>query len=436
MSNVISVEKLSKRYLVGHQSAERNRNTTFRELLSRSARDVVRKVGDLARGRQIIQGDEISEFWALKDVSFEVAQGEVLGIIGRNGAGKSTLMKILSRITAPTAGRIILRGRVSSLLEVGTGFHPELTGRENIFLNGAILGMTQREIRRKFDEIVAFAEVEKFLDMPVKHYSSGMYVRLAFAVAAHLEPEILIVDEVLAVGDSEFQKKCLGKMDDVSHKEGRTILFVSHNMSAVRVLTHKCILLDQGTVVKFGNTDDVIDSYFTRATLTKNLDQESKDLEFFRQWHVDDDAPVKILEIGIGDLKKAENGVPVIRLGDKFTIRIRLMVRKALQAADIALIIRSSKGDPVVAFTYADQNKGLLLEPGKPTVDIVVGDLPLAPGDYFLDLGVDRIVDGQSVDAVFGYPLLSVVNDNQINHWLHRPWGMVQCQDLQWIVSR
>ena len=164
----------------------------------------------------MVQGDEIEEFWALKDVSFEVKQGEVLGIIGRNGAGKSTLLKILSRITEPTEGRVLLRGRVASLLEVGTGFHPELTGRENIFLNGAILGMTQREIRRKFDEIVAFAEVEKFLDTPVKHYSSGMYVRLAFAVAAHFEPEILIVDEVLAVGDSEFQKKCIGKMDSVA----------------------------------------------------------------------------------------------------------------------------------------------------------------------------------------------------------------------------
>ena len=172
----------------------------------------------------MVQGDEVEEFWALKDVSFEVKQGEVLGIIGRNGAGKSTLLKILSRITEPTEGRVLLRGASASLLEVGTGFHPELTGRENIFLNGAILGMTQREIRKKFDEIVAFAEVEKFLDTPVKHYSSGMYVRLAFAVAAHLEPEILIVDEVLAVGDAEFQKKCLGKMDEVSKSQGRTVL--------------------------------------------------------------------------------------------------------------------------------------------------------------------------------------------------------------------
>src|SRR5579883_1230515 len=225
---VIRVENLSKSYLVGHFAREQ-RNAVLRDVIARGTASLARKAVDLVRGRQIVQGDKVEEFWALKDVSLDVKQGEVLGIIGRNGAGKSTLLKILSRITDPTAGRIVIRGRVASLLEVGTGFHPELTGRENIFLNGAILGMTQREIRRKFDEIVAFAEVDKFLDTPVKRYSSGMYVRLAFAVAAHLEPEILIVDEVLAVGDAEFQKKCLGKMRDVATREGRTVLFVSHN---------------------------------------------------------------------------------------------------------------------------------------------------------------------------------------------------------------
>ena len=223
-------------------------------MIGRELGNFARKAADLVRGRQVVQGDQVEEFWALKDVSFEVKQGEVLGIIGRNGAGKSTLLKILSRITEPTEGRVVIRGRVASLLEVGTGFHPELTGRENIFLNGAILGMTQREIRRKFDEIVAFAEVEKFLDTPVKRYSSGMYVRLAFAVAAHLEPEILVVDEVLAVGDAEFQKKCLGKMDEVSRRQGRTVLFVSHNMDAVLRLCSRAILLESGTVRA---TDDV-----------------------------------------------------------------------------------------------------------------------------------------------------------------------------------
>jgi len=257
---IISVENLSKRYLVGHQSAERERYTALRDVLARGARNIARKTGDLLRGRQILAGDEVEEFWALKDVSFEVNEGEVLGIIGRNGAGKSTLLKILSRITEPTRGRVVLNGRVASLLEVGTGFHPELTGRENIFLNGAILGMSRAEIRAKFDEIVDFAGVETFLDTPVKRYSSGMYVRLAFAVAAHLEPEILIVDEVLAVGDAEFQKKCLGKMGEVA-KGGRTVLFVSHNMGAVRALCGKVIALDRGGLSYVGPTEAGIAQY-------------------------------------------------------------------------------------------------------------------------------------------------------------------------------
>src|SRR6266508_1419195 len=255
MSDIaIAAENLSKSYLVGHQSAQRERYTALRDVIAREARNFARKSVDLVRGREIVQGDEVEEFWALRDVSFKVKQGEVLGIIGRNGAGKSTLLKILSRITEPDRGRAMLRGRVASLLEVGTGFHPELTGRENIFLNGAILGMTRAEIKSKFDEIVAFAEVERFLDTPVKRYSSGMYVRLAFAVAAHLEPEILIVDEVLAVGDAEFQRKCLGKMQDVATKQGRTILFVSHNMQAVQSLCSKGVLIEAGRVGATGLT--------------------------------------------------------------------------------------------------------------------------------------------------------------------------------------
>lgn len=208
----------------------------------------------------MLQGDSVEEFWALNDVSFEVKQGEILGIIGRNGAGKSTLLKVLSRITEPTKGRITLRGRVASLLEVGTGFHPELSGRENIFLNGAILGMTRREIKAKFDEIVDFAGVEKFLDTPVKRYSSGMYVRLAFSVAAHLEPEILVVDEVLAVGDAEFQKKCMGKMQDVT-SQGRTVLFVSHNMSAIKALCKTGVFLQDGKVLANGEVNEVAAIY-------------------------------------------------------------------------------------------------------------------------------------------------------------------------------
>ncbi|MDF1862238.1 MAG: ABC transporter ATP-binding protein, partial [Verrucomicrobiales bacterium] len=227
MSDIsITVENLSKHYLVGHRESN-ERYQSLRDTIQREARNFARKSKDLLQGRPIIQGDTVEEFEALKDVSFEVRRGEVLGIIGHNGAGKSTLLKILSRITEPSKGRVTLRGRVASLLEVGTGFHPELSGRENIFLNGAILGMTRAEIRNRFDEIVEFSGVEAFLDTPVKRYSSGMYVRLAFSVAAHLQPEILIVDEVLAVGDAEFQRKCLGKMESVA-RSGRTVLLVSH----------------------------------------------------------------------------------------------------------------------------------------------------------------------------------------------------------------
>src|SRR5438132_2793242 len=249
---VIRAENLGKKYVIGHQ-AEDGRYVAVREALMRNVRSMWQKTTDLARGNAIVQGDSVEEFWAVRDINVEIRQGEVVGIIGRNGSGKSTLLKVLSRITEPTEGRVSIRGRVSSLLEVGTGFHPELTGRENIFLNGAILGMTRAEIRRKFDEIVAFAEIEKFLDTPVKRYSSGMYVRLAFAVAAHLEPEILIVDEVLAVGDAEFQKKCLGKMSEVADG-GRTVLFVSHNMGSIQRLCTKAMILSFGGVISISDS--------------------------------------------------------------------------------------------------------------------------------------------------------------------------------------
>jgi ABC-type polysaccharide/polyol phosphate transport system ATPase subunit len=255
---IIHVEHLSKRYILRQQQAQRY--TALRDVLADKARS-------LFGGGPTRMVKE--EFLALNDVNFTVNAGDRVGIIGRNGAGKSTLLKVLSRITAPSSGRITLDGRVASLLEVGTGFHPELTGRENIYLNGAILGMSRNEIRARFDEIVAFAEVEKFLDTPVKRYSSGMYVRLAFAVAAHLEPEILIVDEVLAVGDAEFQKKCLGKMKDISTSHGRTILFVSHNMGAIRSFCDRCIYLEKGEVKADDRTDAVLPMYFGLGNTTE-----------------------------------------------------------------------------------------------------------------------------------------------------------------------
>jgi lipopolysaccharide transport system ATP-binding protein len=264
---VIRAEGLGKKYLIGHQ-AEAERYTALRDVIARGARGLARSAADLLRGRPIVAGDEVEEFWALKDVSFDVKRGEVVGIIGRNGAGKSTLLKILSRITEPSAGRVTISGRVASLLEVGTGFHPELTGRENIYLNGAILGMTRAEIRKRFDEIVAFAEVERFLDTPVKRYSSGMYVRLAFAVAAHLEPEILVVDEVLAVGDAEFQRKCLGKMGEVA-SGGRTVLFVSHNMGAIANLCRRAFVMHEGGMECFGSAPDAIAHYLMSEKTTE-----------------------------------------------------------------------------------------------------------------------------------------------------------------------
>jgi lipopolysaccharide transport system ATP-binding protein len=261
---VIRAEGLSKKYVIGHVT-QLESHVTLRDVITRGARNAWRTTADMVRGRAIITGDAVEEFWALKDVSFEVKRGEVLGVIGRNGAGKSTLLKILARITEPSEGRATIDGRVASLLEVGTGFHPELTGRENIYLNGAILGMARAEIKRKFDDIVAFAEVEKFLDTPVKRYSSGMYVRLAFAVAAHLEPDILVVDEVLAVGDAEFQRKCLGKMQDVAG-QGRTVLFVSHNMAAVKALCTRGFLLANGSVASQGAVGTVISDYSNSST--------------------------------------------------------------------------------------------------------------------------------------------------------------------------
>lgn len=257
---VIKTENLSKSYIIRHKTNERY--VALRDVLANGVKRLGRKLAGLSAGRL---DSTREEFYALRDVSFEIKQGERVGIIGKNGAGKSTLLKILSRITEPTTGRIEITGRVASLLEVGTGFHPELTGRENIFLNGAILGMKRTEIKKRFDEIVAFAEIEKFLDTPVKRYSSGMYVRLAFAIAAHLEPEILIVDEVLAVGDAQFQKKCLGKMDQVS-REGRTVIFVSHNMGVIDSLCNSSIYLKNGLIVLFSKSQTVIERYLSDSS--------------------------------------------------------------------------------------------------------------------------------------------------------------------------
>ncbi len=340
---VISVEGLAKRYLVGHQAARGEHYETLREAVTRGVRRFGRTALDMARGRQIIQGDTVEEFWALKDLSFEIKRGEVVGVIGRNGAGKSTLLKILSRITEPTRGKVSIRGRVASLLEVGTGFHPELTGRENIYLNGAILGMTRREIKAKFDEIVDFAEVEKFLDTPVKRYSSGMYVRLAFAVAAHLEPEILVVDEVLSVGDAEFQRKCLGKMKDVSAGQGRTVLFVSHNMPSVQQLCTSGLMLSHGTALYRGPIDGTIAQYMS------SLDQTSRQ-ELRSRKDREGDGRLRVVDVSFHDEKG--NHVETAICGQPLRVRIHYESQYDGQEVpvDVAFNLRSNNGILLTCF--------------------------------------------------------------------------------------
>ena len=371
---VIKAENIGKMYTIGHQ-AERGGYTALRDVLIQNARTLWDKTKDLATGKPIIQGDTMEEVWALKDVSFEIRRGEAVGIIGRNGAGKSTLLKILSRITEPTTGRVTIKGRVASLLEVGTGFHPELSGRENIYLNGTILGMTRVEIKQKFDEIVAFAEVEKYLDTPVKRYSSGMYVRLAFAVAAHLEPEILIVDEVLAVGDVQFQKKCLGKMEQVG-KAGRTVLFVSHNMGAIRNLCNRGVLLGDGCLLAAADVDAVLSKYMgTGASLSSS-----------KIWN-DNEMPgshgLKIKQIRIFQDDATDKEI----LSDKeILVELKLNVTKNIEGIDFGLVATNSLGIEVIHAGSCVHNVVKHLTPGNKIVHFTLPSGLLRAGTYSLSI--------------------------------------------------
>ena len=361
MSDIaVRVEHLSKLYRLGEQRA---RYSTFRETLAGAASAPLRWLKGERRA-------EPNTIWALDDVSFEVKHGEAVGIIGRNGAGKSTLLKVLSRITKPTRGRVDIYGRVGSLLEVGTGFHPELTGRENIYLNGAILGMTRREIQRKFDEIVDFAEIEKFLDTPVKFYSSGMYVRLAFAVAAHLEPEILVVDEVLAVGDAEFQKKCLGKMGDVAH-EGRTVLFVSHNMGAVSNLCPRALLLKSGFLSAEGDSSNVISKYQSLPGMSMgSVSFEPTPSEAY------------FLKV---DILNSEKQVSIdIPMTDSFEIRFEYVVSKILRNLDVAFILRDKNSVKIFTSSLSDNGHNYFVShpAGNFLAQVTIPSEFLAPGLY------------------------------------------------------
>ena len=434
---VITVENLSKRYLIEHspEAQGHKRYTALRDVIEQNTRNLARKMLTTVCGRRLSLAREIEEFWALKDVSFEVKRGGALGIIGRNGAGKSTLLKILSRITEPTAGRVTLHGRVASLLEVGTGFHPELTGRENIYLNGAILGMSRAEIRRKFDEIVAFAETEKFLDTPVKRYSSGMYVRLAFAVAAHLEPEILIVDEVLAVGDVEFQQKCLGKMRDVA-RESRTVLFVSHNLGAIRTLTSHCVLLERGRILASGDTESVIQKYLSSLLDTKAVALGSRDLEAFRRGRRED-PPARIAGIEIDSRSDDTDILPQIPFGSDLTFRVLLNVYRTMRAADLGILIINANGQKITELACSDYAPPFLFEPGKYTVTVSVADLPLSPGRYVVQVWVIPMVGiDAACDSICDYPLFSIVKEDHIDHYQPPiPWGAVHCRAVNWDVS-
>jgi lipopolysaccharide transport system ATP-binding protein len=406
----IKVEHLSKQYLIAQG---RRGEETFREALTRALTAPIRR---LAAGTATAGGSE--EFWALKDVSFEVARGEVVGIIGRNGAGKSTLLKILSRITEPTRGHIEIRGRVASLLEVGTGFHGELTGRENIYLNGAILGMRRAEISRKLDDIVGFAEVEKFINTPVKHYSSGMYVRLAFAVAAYLDQDILFVDEVLAVGDTEFQRRCINKMRDIS-SAGRTVLFVSHNATAIRNLCSSGLLLEDGVLAKRGPIDDVLSAYIGGSSVTSSVDVKNRRVRIGRG-----EAPASLARVFVVPVGGAL-GEP-IRGTAPFSIGVEVEVHRS---GEIGVCFNCSNDSQQMVFStgsfFEESLNGLRLEAGVHLFECIVPGHILTDGTYVLDVMLIR--HGQQVATEPAVMSFQVIDDfAKVDGWNYRPGGVIR----------
>lgn len=421
MSTAISVENVAKLYRlgqVGTGSLVHDLNRWWQRMLGRE--DPYMKVGETNDRAEKGGGDYV---YALRDISFSVDQGEVLGVIGKNGAGKSTLLKLLSRVTGPSSGAIKVKGRIASLLEVGTGFHPELTGRENIFLNGAILGMRKHEIHNKFDEIVEFSGCGKYIDTPVKRYSSGMYVRLAFAVAAHLESEILIVDEVLAVGDAEFQAKCLGKMQDVAGN-GRTVLFVSHNMASISRLTKRCVVISQGTVSLDGSTSDAIDHY-----LSENRSQLSQS---------DDVSKLPRLPYGSGEATVLRlsfaNPCGVVKMGEALDLRVTCTSKRRLPKVQFHMTIFSSDGVPVGTSSSRDS---VVLEPGNPAcVGLSIPNPGLAPGRYYCDIS---LISGARFDKQDVYEVLPnalyfevstvIASDGNVAHW-NQAWGRMVLPDL------
>jgi ABC-type polysaccharide/polyol phosphate transport system ATPase subunit len=410
---VIKVDNLSKRYVIGHQHS---RNDGLRHAIEQAVRAPVQWL----RSRHEQNKQLREEFWALKDVSFEVRQGDVVGIVGRNGAGKSTLLKILSRITEPTKGRIEIDGRVASLLEVGTGFHQELTGSENIFLNGAILGMTRLEIKRKFDEIVAFSGIEKFLDTPVKRYSSGMYVRLAFAIAAHLEPEILIVDEVLAVGDADFQRKCLGKMKDVA-SGGRTVLFVSHNMPVVQKLCNRAIFLSQGRILIDDNTTVVLEEYQRAAEGHSLLLGRTINLDQARRWGGSGKA--RFHSVRMHDPEDPEGEELPVRQGD---VAFTFVLRGDCSSVKAAAIQISDLYDrKIVNCNTLELGRDLSLNEGE-DIRMIIRDLKLRPGNYKVGLWIGDSEEGH-IDVIADELSLEILPPVG-RQWVSRHDGIYECR--------
>jgi lipopolysaccharide transport system ATP-binding protein len=426
---VIRVENLGKKYFIRHE--QRERYVALRDVLTNKAKNVAKRILRPINFQPSALSSDREEFWALKDINFEVKQGERVGIIGRNGAGKTTLLKLLSRITEPTTGRIAIKGRVASLLEVGTGFHPELTGRENIFLNGAILGMNNSEIKKKFDEIVDFAEIEKFLDTPVKRYSSGMYVRLAFAVAAHLEPEILLVDEVLAVGDAAFQKKCIGKMEEVG-REGRTVLFVSHNMGAIQALCRYAVQLHNGNIFKSGEAASVVSEYLSMG----NKFTENNVHNVFTGRLVGSEPIIEKVLLTTSDGANVSN----VKIGDGIAIRLYLRPNRRVYHPVVGIGINNFLGIRVVGFnTIMNSNLGIE-EVDTPCIfECRIACLTLVPGEYRVKLVVQE--SGKDIDIIedaisfmvdpsdwFGTGILPNVNQGIIvarANWEYRPMNHV-----------
>jgi lipopolysaccharide transport system ATP-binding protein len=428
MKPAISVRGLSKRFRLGVRGHRSYR--TLRESLAGGVRSAGRlTLGAFRRQPSAPTGSE--DLWALKDVDFDVRPGDVLGVVGRNGAGKSTLLKLMSRITSPSAGEIELRGRVGSLLEVGTGFHPELTGRENVYLNGSILGMSRREIARKFDEIVGFAEVERFLDTPVKRYSSGMYVRLAFAVAAHLEPEVLLVDEVLAVGDMAFQKKCLGKMGEVA-RGGRTILFVSHNMTAVKSLCNRAILFEGGRLVADGAVDGVVDRYLTGGLNTAHTGI----IPETAPRHTDRPGEAYCRSVRLTDPSGA--AVTQLYFGQPFQVHLACDVLQEIPDGVFEVSISTPDGIHVVQATTLDGGAmPRRLAPGRHEMTVTIDGLTLLPREYTLDVGIHHW-SGPTADLVQRCLDFTVLRTAETGND-HYPWpttrGMVRPR-TEWSATR